>query len=207
MICKFCNKLCKSGNSLANHERLCKLNPSRQTTPFQDKKKLAEIIKLKQSNGTTNQWANPNFSIAQETRAKLSKASKIRNANESTETKAARIKTINARVKQGTWHTSLSRRLHVSYNGVDLHGSWELKYAQWLDKNGIRWERCKRSFSYMYASKMRRYTPDFYLTDTDEFIEIKGFTTDKDLAKWQQFPDSLKLTVLTKKELQDLNIL
>lgn len=29
MQCKFCNKECKSLNSLRNHERLCKLNPNR----------------------------------------------------------------------------------------------------------------------------------------------------------------------------------
>lgn len=28
--CQFCGKLCKSRNSLCNHERLCKLNPNRQ---------------------------------------------------------------------------------------------------------------------------------------------------------------------------------
>jgi len=29
--CKFCTKECKNSNSLRNHERLCKLNPNRQT--------------------------------------------------------------------------------------------------------------------------------------------------------------------------------
>lgn len=30
LLCKFCNKSCKNDNSLRNHERLCKQNPSRQ---------------------------------------------------------------------------------------------------------------------------------------------------------------------------------
>ena len=33
-ICKFCGKICKNINSLKNHERLCKLNPNRQISPF-----------------------------------------------------------------------------------------------------------------------------------------------------------------------------
>lgn len=33
-ICKFCGKHCKNGNSLRNHERLCKLNPERQESHF-----------------------------------------------------------------------------------------------------------------------------------------------------------------------------
>ena len=35
-ICKFCNQERKNNNSLRNHERLCKLNPEKQHTSFQD---------------------------------------------------------------------------------------------------------------------------------------------------------------------------
>lgn len=34
MICKFCQKPCKNSNSLRNHERMCKINPSRQLGYF-----------------------------------------------------------------------------------------------------------------------------------------------------------------------------
>lgn len=34
MVCQYCNKECKNQNSLKNHERLCKLNPNRQESPF-----------------------------------------------------------------------------------------------------------------------------------------------------------------------------
>lgn len=33
-ICKFCSKVCKNANSLCNHERLCKLNPNHQESPW-----------------------------------------------------------------------------------------------------------------------------------------------------------------------------
>ena len=33
-ICKFCGKICKNANSLRNHERLCKLNPDHQESPW-----------------------------------------------------------------------------------------------------------------------------------------------------------------------------
>ena len=33
-ICKYCGKECKNKNSLTQHERLCKLNPSRDATNF-----------------------------------------------------------------------------------------------------------------------------------------------------------------------------
>lgn len=34
LICKFCGKTCKNGNSLRNHERLCKENPNHQVSNF-----------------------------------------------------------------------------------------------------------------------------------------------------------------------------
>ena len=33
-ICKFCRKECKNENSQRNHERLCKENPNKKTSPF-----------------------------------------------------------------------------------------------------------------------------------------------------------------------------
>ena len=97
--------------------------------------------------------------------------------------------------------------MHYNYNGIDLHGTWELKYAQYLDKNNIKWNRCKEQFDYFYDGKNRKYTPDFYLIESDEYIEIKGFKTDKDSAKWKQFPKDKILKVLLKEDLQVLNII
>lgn len=115
--------------------------------------------------------------------------------------------TVNKKVKEGNWHTSLSRKMHINYNGFDLHGSWELAYAKYLDSNSIKWKRCKESFTYEFGGKSRKYTPDFYLIDSDEYVEIKGFKTEKDSAKWEQFPTHRKLIVLMSKNLKELKII
>ncbi len=138
---------------------------------------------------------------------KLSKKAKEKNANESEESKLKRKNTINEKVRKGEWHTSLAKNMHINYKGVDLHGSWELKYAQYLDANGIRWIRNKESFHYFFEGTDRRYTPDFYLPDFDQYVEIKGHKTNKDDAKWSQFPSYRKLVILTKVELKKLAIL
>lgn len=44
MNCKFCNKECKNSNSLKNHERLCKLNPSRAESSFIKANKLGKNV-------------------------------------------------------------------------------------------------------------------------------------------------------------------
>lgn len=115
--------------------------------------------------------------------------------------------TIKKKVANNEWHTSLARHMHIDYNGVDLHGSWEVAYAKYLDANKINWIRNKDSFPYTFDDKERRYTPDFYLIATDEYIEIKGYKTEKDNAKWTQFPKEKKLIILMHVELKEMNIL
>ena len=88
---------------------------------------------------------------------------------------------------------------------VYLDSSWELKYAEWLDSQGINWKRNIMKFPYQYEDKVHYYIPDFYLLDAKQYIQIKGYKTEKDLAKWQFFPH--KLTVLMKSELKMLQIL
>lgn len=114
-------------------------------------------------------------------------------------------KAVNKKIAEGTWHVSFAKRKVHEYNGEKFHGTWELKYAQWLDSQGIRWRRPKESFYYELEGIARRYTPDFYLIDEGCYVEIKGYETEKDRAKWNQFP--LKLKVLKGKELKEMGLI
>ena len=82
-----------------------------------------------------------------------------------------------------------------------------MAYAKYLDENKIKWIRNKDIFSYSFDGKERKYKPDFYLIDEDVYVEIKGYKTDKDTAKWLQFPTHRKLKVLMKKELKELGLI
>lgn len=122
-------------------------------------------------------------------------------------------KTVNKRVQQGTWHYSFSKvRSHKyksKYAGeVNLMGSWEYLFAQYLDKNNIPWRRPKEKFYYEFdglKSGKGYYVPDFYLIEEDLYIEIKGYETDKDRAKWKWFP--LQLKILKEQDLKkDYNL-
>jgi hypothetical protein len=209
LICVYCGKECKNDNSLRNHQRLCKNNPNRQSTPFHN----LDFQKNKLGEGGENQYTKakrlglPAPTVSESTRLKLSNASSSRTKEWNAENGKRISKTVKRKVEEGTWHTSLARHMHIDYNGVDLHGTWELGYAKFLDKNNIKWIKNKDSFAYIYEGKERRYTPDFYLIESDQYIEIKGYKTDKDEAKWSQFPKHRKLTVLMKKDLKELKIL
>lgn len=59
---------------------------------------------------------------------------------------------------------------------VRFRSKLELKYAMELDSKNIVWEYEKANFNYVDTEgKRRTYTPDFYLSETNEYIEIKGF--------------------------------
>lgn len=209
-VCKFCNKVCKNPNSQRNHSRLCKLNPEKQNTYFATNQE--EINELKKANGVSNHYTKakslglPPPQITEETRSKLSSNAKNKTKEEREASARKASKTIRKKVEDGTWHTSLAKDMHYEYNGVDLHGKWELNYAMWLDINNVKWERCSRSFDYIFEGKCRKYTPDFFLTDQNVYVEIKGYKTKKDEAKWNQFPADYFLQILLKEDLIKLGI-
>jgi len=96
---------------------------------------------------------------------------------------------------------------HIKYTSidghvVDLQGSWELKLVEFLDKLKITWKRNKVGYKYEFKGKEHLYFPDFYLPTKQIYIEVKGYETDKDRAKWNQFP--FELIVVKKQEIQDL---
>lgn len=113
--------------------------------------------------------------------------------------------TIKDKIKNGEWHLSFSKSRTHTYKNETFHGMWEVKYAMWLDENAVKWRRPKEKFLYNLDNKEHYYTPDFYLSETKEYIEIKGYPTKKDFAKWDAFPVTLR--IINGRELKDLNII
>jgi hypothetical protein len=198
--CKFCDKECKNDNSLRNHQRLCPKNDDRVYVNGMTGKKGGNQYTKAEKLGL------PKPIISLETSKKLSDSVLSRSKNWQEINGKKISKTVNEKVANGEWHTSLAKHMHIDYNGVDMHGNWELQYAIDLDSKNIKWIKCKESFGYIFEGKPRRYTPDFYLIETDEYIEIKGYKTEKDDVKWSQFPKDKVLKVLMKNELTLLGI-
>jgi hypothetical protein len=204
LICKFCDKECKNSNSLRNHERLCKYNPDHQTTNLENYNNNPDS---KRSNGYIKAREHgKEYSLSDFSRSKISKYASSRTKDWHKENGKKISSTINRKVSEGTWHTSLARKMHYELDGVDLHGSWELEYVKYLNSINVKWIRCKETFDYIFENKKRKYTPDFYLPEMDAFVEIKGYKTSKDVVKWDQFPKDKTLIVLQKKELLDIGL-
>lgn len=84
------------------------------------------------------------------------------------------------------------------YKDFTVDGSWELEFCKWADANGIFYERNYDRFDYHFEGINRKYKPDFKIDD-NLYVEIKGYQTDKNLAKWKQFPH--KLIILKRSQI------
>lgn len=204
MLCKFCGKERKNQNSLRNHERLCKDNPNRQSTPFHS-------LEFQKNRKAGNQFTKAKELgltppvVSAETRAAMSRGVSSRSPEFNAENGKKASKTINEKVAAGKWHTSLAKKLHQVYAGESFHSTWEVAYAKFLDSVGTPWDRNTRSFEYEFGGKTRRYTPDFYLPIEDVYVEIKGYKTEVDEAKWAQFPE--RLVVLMEEDLRRMQVI
>lgn len=141
----------------------------------------------------------------EETRRKISINSTINNPASNPDVKRKISETVRGKVKDNTWHLSFSHSRIHEYRGEKFHGKWELAYAKWLDKNDIKWRRPKEKFHYEFEGTNGYYIPDFYLIDEKIYIEIKGYPTPKDFAKWDSFP--LPIKIINGRDLKEMGLI
>ena len=183
MLCKFCNKEGKNSNSLRNHERLCKFNPQRQKSPFENP--LVHLHRIK-SNQYLKGTAKP---ISEETRNKLRQHNKEywtieRRTRLSLKKKEIMGAVVLAHPESYSYKNFCGRSKKSLYNDQWMHSSWELETAKWFDKHNIKWTRKVLPFEYIWDNKTKQYFPDFYLSELDLYVEVKGYETDRDRTKW-----------------------
>ena len=93
----------------------------------------------------------------------------------------------------------------IKYADIYFRSTWEVAFAQYLDKNNIKWFYEATTF---YGEDYS-YTPDFYLPETKEHIEIKGWWRDKAKKKFELFKKdfpNIKLSVYTEPILFELGL-
>lgn len=200
------------------NSKTCRRNKKRANSDTTAKsEKWYESMRLRKGKGTArNQFTKakelglPIPEVSEETRQKKSKITKEQNKGMWTAEKRRQHSEIMKTVVENnpdsyTKNNICGRVKNIKYNGVTLKGSWELKTAQWLDFQNIIWENEPKSFPYIWNGKEHKYFPDFYLTNFDVYIEVKGYKTERDEAKWSQFPETL--IVIDKKYIHKLDLL
>lgn len=101
--------------------------------------------------------------------------------------------------------------IHLTpFQGERKMHRWEHLYATYLDFNNIKYYYESIYYELNINGKDTTYTPDFYLSEYNEFIEIKGWWRGDALIKSIEFEQNLpypfKFTILLKKDLQNLGI-
>lgn len=100
---------------------------------------------------------------------------------------------------------------HSNGTTYKVQGTWELKFIEWLDKNDIVFECHKGRIPFIdHDGVSRNYYPDFFLVESQTYIDIKGdFWFNKSKQKFDtifaQYPN-LKLEIYRKSKLLELGI-
>ena len=193
--CQFCNKECKNENSLRNHQRMCKENPDKHESPFK---------KFKAENPQPwNKGKKLHYGVGTK-----GKPSTFLGKKHTEESKKKLSDKINERYTNG-WECVAGRCKKYSYSSpiageIKVDGSWELIFCRYADASGLTWTRNTKRFGYIKPDgKSSTYLPDFFVEEWNCYVEVKGYETDLDKAKWDQFPEKLK--ILRRKEIGELD--
>lgn len=214
-ICQYCSCQRKSKNSLVQHEIRCDLNKNKLESVAKTEK-WYDAMHARKGNGT-NQYTKavqnglPKPSPSDTSRKKWSESTarhnRIRFANDENRLKHSLImqETVRKYPNSYTKNNVCGRIKTVEYRGAKLKGSWELKTAQWLDYLNEEWIHEVNPQEYIWNNKSHLYFPDFYLPNRNVYIEVKGYKTDRDTAKWTQFKGTL--IIIDKTIIHKLNTL
>ena len=102
---------------------------------------------------------------------------------------------------------------HVKPSGelIKLQGTWEVAVARYFDVNNINYITHRGRFPYVTPDGVTRsYYPDFFLTSTNEHVDVKGaFWNWEQREKLDHIRNSnptMKLVIYDKQKLEELNI-
>jgi hypothetical protein len=94
----------------------------------------------------------------------------------------------------------------IYYMNICFRSGWEVAYAKYLDKNKIKWQYEPKAFDLGNYT----YRPDFYLSEDNVYVEIKGFWRGNAKMKFNLFKKlypKIKIKLLRKYNLKKLGVL
>lgn len=189
-ICIYCGILTTN----KRHETLCQLNPNKKSPKNQYTKA--------RDNGTE-------YSISDDTRAKLVACNTGRIHKQETieKLKVSMQKAVldNPESYNGRFNRGFVKEIICS-NGFKVLGSWEASFVEFCISHNIILKQPKIPFDYIYENRSRKYFPDFYLKEYNTYVEIKGYKTAKDVAKWEYFTNKHKnkLLIIDKSNIKNI---
>lgn len=172
-LCIYCNKEYLSKIGLGNHQIRCPKNPNRQIQTFTEKGRARIIAKNKSRKWSTEQKERHSDSMKRA----------VENNPESYSS------------------SNRGRSKQFIIDGIKLQGQWEVDFYLWAKKENLNPQRPTAGFKYLWNGE-RTYYPDFYIESLNLYVEVKGYETERDRAKWSQFPE--KLCIIKEKEIKEI---
>lgn len=103
----------------------------------------------------------------------------------------------------GAWY----KTLHCE---VWFRSQWEYAVAIYLDNQGEKWRYEPKAFEIVIDGKKTTYTPDFYLVDKDQYVEVKGYWRSTYIKKHKAFRETYpgaKIEIWDKDKLLELGLI
>lgn len=172
--CDYCPREFKNPGGYATHAPYCKENPNRVARPRSPNAhaKKGFVPWNKGKTGLQTSWKKGKTGLQghqhrDETKKRLSQVAKDRGL--------------------GGYVPGSGRGKKGWYRGVHCDSSWELAFLIYKLDHGSQVIRCTERRSYTFEGKNATYIPDFVVDG--KIVEIKGYKTDRWLAKLAANPD------------------
>lgn len=174
-VCPFCQNIFRTRKLLNEHKKECDLNNNKIGQKYiideNGKRKLAEGY---------HAW---NKGLTKETDERIKKYAKTFSeryngteegkrifSHPQTEEHKLKMQKLAFERHWGGWHTAKT----YDYNGIKLDSTYEVKFAEDLDNNNIKWSRPK-PLSWIDANgKEHLYYPDFYIEEFNIYVDTKN---------------------------------
>jgi hypothetical protein len=183
------------------------------------RKKYSEELKIKISNGIKKSKKFNNYINSLEWKERIHKQN-TKNIGKTYEQIYGKEKADAIKLKMSISHSGKNNHMFGKspifyewpYKKYLMKSSWEIKYAEYLDKNNINWKYEEITYNLGETT----YTPDFFIYDENnnlkEIIEIKGILREKYIKKIKLFEEkySKEFSIfkqLFQKDLKKLKII
>ncbi len=186
--CEFCGKVFNTGKQLGGHTAHCLKHPNKQAHDLAAKRG-GNLLKAHLKDGSV---IHP-FKGKHLSKSHREKLSIIRTNN-----------LIDEFLPREWVHIRWHKVENLEGREFSVRGMWEVNVAKRLNELGILWIKAK-TIPYQ-QDIIRHYIPDFYLPNTDEYVEVKGRYTSEDKTKMNlvkaQYPN-IKIYFLLQKDYHD----
>lgn len=168
-ICKECQREFNSRQATTSHIYRTHTNPG---VSFGGHRKGKPTWNKGLSKETDQRVANNALAVSMSTKGKPG-----RPHTEESKRKISQKLSINNKGGRSKWY---------DVAGQKVQGTWEKNVALKFEELGIKWKKLKTNkdtLEYVMDNKIRCYTPDFYLSTYNVYLEIKGHWWGRDKEK------------------------